>query len=219
MKNETYVVPTRHGQLYVEVVRPIDEAGNTVRGPAIFTLSPYSILGRRRHRQLGRLLRLRRHAREGERLRPCRMDCPPAVVDGQGVSELFARCDRGFHPVRRLLQRHHRKRNGGDAAAAPDPTGRCRRRTRAALRSSATRSVSTGKRARRASPCRWATRRGRPRRCSTALLKRSDEDVRPDVDQTRRSVCARSYPERCREPAPIDQAPLPLPQEEGVGRA
>jgi X-Pro dipeptidyl-peptidase len=46
MKDETYVVPTRHGELYVEVVRPVDAAGNTVRGPAIFTLSPYSILGR-----------------------------------------------------------------------------------------------------------------------------------------------------------------------------
>jgi X-Pro dipeptidyl-peptidase len=46
MKSESYVVPTRHGELYVEVVRPIDSAGQTVRGPAIFTLSPYSILGR-----------------------------------------------------------------------------------------------------------------------------------------------------------------------------
>jgi X-Pro dipeptidyl-peptidase len=46
MKNETYIVPTRHGQLYVEVVRAVDASGTTVRGPAIFTLSPYSILGR-----------------------------------------------------------------------------------------------------------------------------------------------------------------------------
>jgi X-Pro dipeptidyl-peptidase len=45
-KDESYIVPTRHGELYVEVVRPVDAAGNTVRGPAIFTLSPYSILGR-----------------------------------------------------------------------------------------------------------------------------------------------------------------------------
>ena len=46
MKNETYIVPTRHGQIYMEVVRPVDGAGNTVRAPAIFTLSPYSVLGR-----------------------------------------------------------------------------------------------------------------------------------------------------------------------------
>jgi X-Pro dipeptidyl-peptidase len=46
MTEESYVVPTRHGDLYVEVVRPVDEAGGMVRGPAIFTLSPYSILGR-----------------------------------------------------------------------------------------------------------------------------------------------------------------------------
>jgi predicted acyl esterase len=45
-KSESYVVPTRHGDVYLEVVRPVDEAGNTVRAPAIFTLSPYSILGR-----------------------------------------------------------------------------------------------------------------------------------------------------------------------------
>jgi putative CocE/NonD family hydrolase len=46
MKSESYVVPTRHGQLYVEIVRPVDSAGSTVRAPAIFTLSPYSTLGR-----------------------------------------------------------------------------------------------------------------------------------------------------------------------------
>jgi len=46
MKSETYIAPTRHGQIYVEVVRPVDSAGNTVRAPAIFTLSPYSVLGR-----------------------------------------------------------------------------------------------------------------------------------------------------------------------------
>jgi X-Pro dipeptidyl-peptidase len=45
-KSESYIVDTRHGQIYVEVVRPVDETGATVRGPAIFTLSPYSILGR-----------------------------------------------------------------------------------------------------------------------------------------------------------------------------
>lgn len=43
--NESYVVDTRHGQMYVEVVRPT-ENGATVRGPAIFTYSPYSVLGR-----------------------------------------------------------------------------------------------------------------------------------------------------------------------------
>jgi X-Pro dipeptidyl-peptidase len=43
--NESYVVPTRHGQIYVEVVRPL-ENGATVKGPAIFTYSPYSVLGR-----------------------------------------------------------------------------------------------------------------------------------------------------------------------------
>jgi X-Pro dipeptidyl-peptidase len=44
--SESYIVPTRHGDLYVEVVRPADGAGKTVRAPAILTLSPYSILGR-----------------------------------------------------------------------------------------------------------------------------------------------------------------------------
>jgi hypothetical protein len=38
---ETYTVPTRHGNLYVEVVRPAD-----VVVAAILTLSPYSVLGR-----------------------------------------------------------------------------------------------------------------------------------------------------------------------------
>ena len=43
--SESYVVPTRHGQIYVEVVRPV-ETGEAVRAPAIFTYSPYSVLGR-----------------------------------------------------------------------------------------------------------------------------------------------------------------------------
>jgi X-Pro dipeptidyl-peptidase len=43
--SESYVVPTRHGQIYLEVVRPVDD-GEAVRGPAIFTYSPYSVLGR-----------------------------------------------------------------------------------------------------------------------------------------------------------------------------
>jgi X-Pro dipeptidyl-peptidase len=42
---ETYIVPTRHGDLYVEVVRPLS-AGADVAVPAILTLSPYSVLGR-----------------------------------------------------------------------------------------------------------------------------------------------------------------------------
>ena len=45
-KRESYVVDTRHGKIYVEVVRPVDETGATVKAPAIFTLSPYSVLGR-----------------------------------------------------------------------------------------------------------------------------------------------------------------------------
>jgi X-Pro dipeptidyl-peptidase len=45
VKNESYVVDTRHGQMYVEVARPV-EGGATVPGPAIFTYSPYSVLGR-----------------------------------------------------------------------------------------------------------------------------------------------------------------------------
>jgi X-Pro dipeptidyl-peptidase len=45
-KEESYVVPTRHGDLYVEVVRPVTAAGATVRAPAVLTMSPYSVLGR-----------------------------------------------------------------------------------------------------------------------------------------------------------------------------
>jgi X-Pro dipeptidyl-peptidase len=44
-KRESYVVTTRHGLIYVEVVRPVD-GEQTVKGPAIFTYSPYSVLGR-----------------------------------------------------------------------------------------------------------------------------------------------------------------------------
>lgn len=39
-------MPTRHGQLYVEVVRPVDADGQAVDAPAILTMSPYSVLGR-----------------------------------------------------------------------------------------------------------------------------------------------------------------------------
>jgi X-Pro dipeptidyl-peptidase len=42
---ETYIVPTRPGDIYVEVTRPVDN-GQLVRGPAILTYSPYSVLGR-----------------------------------------------------------------------------------------------------------------------------------------------------------------------------
>jgi X-Pro dipeptidyl-peptidase len=45
-KEKSYVVPTRHGKIYVEVVRPVRNDGSTVKGPAIFTYSPYSVLGR-----------------------------------------------------------------------------------------------------------------------------------------------------------------------------
>ncbi len=42
---ETYIVPTRHGKLYVEVVRPTNN-GRDLQVPAILTMSPYSVLGR-----------------------------------------------------------------------------------------------------------------------------------------------------------------------------
>ena len=41
----SHIVPTRHGDLYVEVTRPLD-SGQMVPGPAIITYSPYSVLGR-----------------------------------------------------------------------------------------------------------------------------------------------------------------------------
>ena len=40
---ESYVVKTRHGKMFVEVRRP-ENKGKMVKGPAIFTYSPYSIL-------------------------------------------------------------------------------------------------------------------------------------------------------------------------------
>ena len=43
---ETYIVPTRHGDLYMDVARPVDASGNTVKAPSVLTMSPYSILGR-----------------------------------------------------------------------------------------------------------------------------------------------------------------------------
>ena len=40
-----YLVKTRYGRIYVEVAHPVNAAGKLVKGPAIFTYSPYSILG------------------------------------------------------------------------------------------------------------------------------------------------------------------------------
>src|SRR5688500_15641577 len=41
----SYIVPTRHGKLYLEVVHPTS-GGDIVQAPLILTLSPYSALGR-----------------------------------------------------------------------------------------------------------------------------------------------------------------------------
>ena len=46
-KTQTFTVPTKYGRIYVEVARPVTSSGKTVKAPAIFTYSPYSILGRR----------------------------------------------------------------------------------------------------------------------------------------------------------------------------
>jgi predicted acyl esterase len=47
METREYVVPTRHGLVYLEVVHPVDGSGNVVTAPAILTYSPYSgALGR-----------------------------------------------------------------------------------------------------------------------------------------------------------------------------
>ncbi|MDQ4144943.1 MAG: CocE/NonD family hydrolase [Actinomycetota bacterium] len=45
VKTEDYIVKTRHGKIYVEVARPV-KGNKMVKGPAIFTYSPYSVLGR-----------------------------------------------------------------------------------------------------------------------------------------------------------------------------
>ena len=45
IKNESHIVKTRFGRIYVEVARPMD-GDRPVVGPAIFTYSPYSVLGR-----------------------------------------------------------------------------------------------------------------------------------------------------------------------------
>jgi X-Pro dipeptidyl-peptidase len=44
-KNESYIIPTRYGGIYLEVVRPTLN-GKTVTAPTVLTYSPYSILGR-----------------------------------------------------------------------------------------------------------------------------------------------------------------------------
>lgn len=41
----TYIVPTRHGDLYMEVIHPT-KGGEVVKAPVILTMSPYSVLGR-----------------------------------------------------------------------------------------------------------------------------------------------------------------------------
>jgi X-Pro dipeptidyl-peptidase len=47
LETRDYVLPTRHGLVYLEVVHPIDGKGNVVTAPAILTYSPYSgALGR-----------------------------------------------------------------------------------------------------------------------------------------------------------------------------
>jgi len=47
METRSYVVPTRHGQVYLEVVHPVDENGSVGTAPTILTYSPYSgALGR-----------------------------------------------------------------------------------------------------------------------------------------------------------------------------
>jgi X-Pro dipeptidyl-peptidase len=48
---EEYLVHTRHGNIYAEVVRPLDGTKD-VRGPAVVTYSPYSVLGRGSNRDL-----------------------------------------------------------------------------------------------------------------------------------------------------------------------
>jgi X-Pro dipeptidyl-peptidase len=47
LETRSYVVPTRHGLVYLEVVHPVDADGNVVPAPEILTYSPYSgALGR-----------------------------------------------------------------------------------------------------------------------------------------------------------------------------
>ena len=44
-KSETLIVPTRHGKIYMEIVRPTLN-GKPVKAPTVLTYSPYSVLGR-----------------------------------------------------------------------------------------------------------------------------------------------------------------------------
>ena len=46
VKNESHIVQTRFGKIYVEVARPM-QGDRAVPGPAIFTYPPYSVLGRK----------------------------------------------------------------------------------------------------------------------------------------------------------------------------
>ncbi len=47
-ETRTYIVKTKHGDIFVQVAHPVD-GDKLVKGPAIFTYSPYSILGDRRN--------------------------------------------------------------------------------------------------------------------------------------------------------------------------
>ena len=48
---ETHIVETRHGDIYMEVARPVD-GEKEIKGPVILTYSPYSVLGRGSNRAL-----------------------------------------------------------------------------------------------------------------------------------------------------------------------
>ena len=45
IKTESHIVKTKYGKIFVEVARPM-KGNKSVKGPAIFTYSPYSVLGR-----------------------------------------------------------------------------------------------------------------------------------------------------------------------------
>ena len=40
-----YIIPTKVGKIYARIAHPVDSKGKIVRGPAIFTYSPYWVLG------------------------------------------------------------------------------------------------------------------------------------------------------------------------------
>ena len=46
LETRSYVVPARHGLVYLEVVHPVGADGKVVPAPTILTYSPYSVLGR-----------------------------------------------------------------------------------------------------------------------------------------------------------------------------